>query len=250
MRFISFILILFSAYASCGQEYYCPIPAGTKANSASSNYVFVSSVAAAAATPYTSVTTGTVSVTGANLIVIIITTYRGAATFPIPAPTDNQGNTYTRITSTNAGGGPAIDIFYCYSPVVSASQTFTSPVNATSFPSIIAYAFSGAASSPSDQFNSNNSTTLAGAATLQTGSVTPSTNGQLLITGLNAFLATATPTINSGFGTPIFISSTVPGQTYSTAASFLIQTTAITENPTWSFTPLGAQAATVIVTFK
>jgi len=194
------------------------------------------------------VTTTGIDTSGATLIIVTISTFRGAGA-PI-APTDNKGNSpYAATVEAEAGGGPTISSWYFFNPTVGTGHTFTY-TQTTSFPSIIVTAFSGAASSPYDQHNTNSSSTLSGTVTMQPGSVTPSTNGQLILTAINAFIASSSPTIDSGFSTPIFVKSIVPGNTYSTAVSYLIQNTAAAVNPTWTFTPGGANAATIITTYK
>ncbi len=202
---------------------------------AASGYALIASDKAAASSPYSTVTTPGVNTTGANLIVLGVTTYRGAGV--TSTPTDSKGNSYVLVANyTDGAGGAQLAIFYCYAPTVGASHTISYPTVASSFPTIIMKAYSGASSSPLDQFTGFGNTGYTGASTIQPGSVTPSTNGQLVFTCISAWLATSSPTINSGFTTPIFQQSNA-AQTYSTAASDLFQSIAAAINGTWSFNP-------------
>jgi hypothetical protein len=228
-----------------------PIPFGTGQSSASS-YSYIASISATANSPYNTVTTGSINTSGANLLVVVLAAYVfGTGIPPSTIPTDSKGNTYTLAKAVSSGGVPILAIYYCYSPTVGSGHTFTYPTVGSSAPSITAYAFSGATSSPLDQTNSFAGTGYTGTSTMQTGSVTPTTNGQLVFTGINAYIASSSPTIDSSFVTPLF-QATNAGHTYSSACSYIIQGTASAVNPTWTFNPgaSGVQACSAIVTFK
>lgn len=83
--------------------------------------------------------------------------------------------------------------------------------------------------------------------TAQTGDVTPSMDGELLVTVLTTDAVTGVA-INDGFR----ITDTVPllsNNNVGAAMAFKIQPKASTENPEWSWTPASARA-TAIAAFK
>src|SRR5581483_1304661 len=164
--------------------------------------------------------------TGASLIVAVVECFDQAS----PTPTDglNNGN-FVKAASGQASvggdGGSTTSIWICASPVTSSSHVIT--VTGTNiFASIAIYAFSGGNGGTVDKTSSaaNNGFT----ATLQPGSITPSTNNQLIIAGCyNRSLGPAT--IDSGFATALSLSSE------NGASSYLIQTSAAAVNPTFTF---------------
>jgi hypothetical protein len=179
----------------------------------------------AASTNGTSVTTPSYNTTGATFIVIV---EAAGGSF---TPTDSKGNTWTKAVNSASFGGEQSSIWYCASPSTDSSQTFSiSTVN--SFAALAVYAFTGGAGGVLDKTNSgfNNGS----ATTVQPGSITPTTNGQLIICAL-AYKVGSSATINSGFSTPL-ISAFASGQHYGGAAAFLIQATAAAINPTWTTT--------------
>lgn len=189
----------------------------------------------------TTVTTSAINTTGATLIVVQISEYSVGASIAL---TDSQGNTWTALTVKNQGNSRS-QLHYCVSPSTSASHTFTYGT-ALRYPSICVQAFSGVStSSPFDVQNTNGASA---ATTVTTGSVTPSQNDEVLITGL-CFETTGTISINSSFT----ISNQVNyafGNNFGSAMAYKIQTTAGAENPTWSKTGTGTSFATGIATFK
>jgi hypothetical protein len=84
-------------------------------------------------------------------------------------------------------------------------------------------AFSGASGSPLDQFNSNFSG--------QSGSITPTQNNEVVVSGMSS-IDSATATVDSGF-TGIAVPN-VTAQHIGNGIAYLIQTTATSENVTWS----------------
>lgn len=247
MRKLLYILLLLP-FASFGQTLLPCGEASVIYVENASGYTFVASVTATANSPYATVTTGTVSMTGATEIWVATSDFTGSATTPA-APTDNLGNTYTLVKSQSQGGSPRINLYVKYAPTVSGSMTFTFPTTVASFPGIIAAGFTGSATSSADQNNSAAWGSLSGTVTKQPGSITPSANGSLIITAANVFVAASAPTIDAGFSTPIFQQSNA-GQTYSMMLSYLVQSTAASVNPNITFTPSGANACGVIANSK
>lgn len=154
--------------------------------------------------------------------------------------TDSKGNTWTPLT-LQSGALPNVRIYYCPTPVVGASHTFT--LSATYSTAQIT-AWSGSlATTPFDVENSGG----AAAASVATGSVTPSVDNSLIVTAFGDNLGAAA-SINSSFT----ISDQEPWSNavnFGGACAYLIQTTATAVNPTW--TSVGANwSAATIATFK
>lgn len=184
------------------------------------------------------VTSPGINTSGANLIVLSVASDGGVGVVPV---SDSNGNTWTQLTSFVATNRATL--YYCFGPTVGAAHTFTASL-ASSFPSIVVQAWSGAASSP---FDVQNGHAQASTTSIQVGSVTPGSANELVITGItlpsNPGLA-----INTGF-TITDQTNLVGSQHYGAAMAYLIQTTATPVNPTWSWTSGGDGAAT-IATFK
>ena len=128
-------------------------------------------------------------------------------------------------------------------PAVSSSQTFHVDCD-TGYPLICVMAFSGAASSPLDQ-SSNNKVDADGG--IQPGSITPSENNCLVVTGCLEAQAGDEASVDSGFAADSVGSS--PGLTFGGGIAYLVQATAAAVNPTW--TPVvPTYAAATIASFK
>ena len=166
-------------------------------------------------------TTSSINTTGSNLIVIFTAEYSA----PVQAPTDSNSNTWTPLTEYN--GVERIRGYYVLSPTVGSGHTFTNN-NATNSLFAVA-AYSGVASFDQES----------GSGTNVPGSITPSADNALLLTGLACGLG-ATHTIDSGF--TVFEDTASVG-----ALGELIQTSAAAANPTW--TNPGGDLATAMASF-
>lgn len=195
----------------------------------------------APSTDSSTITTGTLDTTGADLIVICMPFGADPGT---TLPTDNKGNTYTALTKHLGGLSDRWHrIYYCQGGTVGSGHTFSWSL-ASSFPMIQASAWSGSGSTPFDVENGTGNTFNT---SNQTGSVTPSTNNQLIIAGL-CFDPADTPTIDSGFT----ILDTQNDQQFghqSGQHAYLIETTATAQNPTFSWTNASRNVSS-IATFK
>lgn len=187
------------------------------------------------------VTTPGFDTTGANLIVIGVTSDVGGGT---PTPTDFYGNTWTALTQATTSGGARVRLFYCANPTVGTGHTVDLN-SANTFPSLLVIALSGA--KPSSPFDVENGNAFNTATAISPGIVTPSLDGEIVIT-LLAVDVGATYAIDSSFVTPIQVNF-VNGQHYGSALSYIIQTTAGAVTPNWSSWS-ATDCATVIATFK
>ncbi len=170
------------------------------------------------------VTTSAIGTTGANLIVVGVAGYTSfAATL-----TDNKGNTWTALTARTGAVCRSV-IWYCSNPTVGSGHTF-SLTSGGGVPSLCVAAFSGAkATSP---YEAESGSSIATGTSLQPGSLTPSENGELLVTELS-LVFDETPTINSSF--TITNHTTKDANHYSSTLAYRVQSTAAAINPTWSW---------------
>jgi hypothetical protein len=134
-------------------------------------------------------------------------------------------------------------IYYAKNATVGSGHTFTFDGTAV-YPSIGIMAFSG--SDTTSPFDQENGAENAGTTSLQTGSVTPSTNAQILVAALG-FNTANTISVNSSFTG--LIQQNFTGGVEGMAMAYLIQTTAGAVNPTFSWSSSSAAAA-AIATFK
>ena len=188
-------------------------------------------------------TTSAINTTGASLLVLTVSEY---AAGPLSLPTDSKGNTWTGLTTRTAGSTYG-RIFYAVNPTVGTGHTFTLS-GANSFCVVDVLAFSGVdTSSPFDV--QNGASSLSGAATQAPGSVTPSANNSVVITGIAAESPGTTATVDLSF-TITDQSGQVNGVNFAGAAAYLIQTTAGAVNPTWTYSSGTVSTAATIAVFK
>lgn len=187
-------------------------------------------------------TSGSIDTTGANFLIVHLSTNGTGGSI-----SDSKSNTWVPLTESGGGAFAARQsrLFYVENATVGSGHTFTVTGTAI-FPSIEYAAFSGVATSTSfdvENKNANNFTT-----TISTGSVTPSVNDELVVTGIS-FDDNTGVAIDSGFT----ISDTEQlggGVAIGGALAYLIQTTATAKNPTWSWTNSTFENATTIACFK
>jgi len=162
-------------------------------------------------------------------------------------PTDNMGNTYVGLTA--AGSAPGFR-WYCDETATGGMGHVASWTGTLGdAPCIVHLTFSGTLGAMSlDQQNGGTDTD----STIQAGSVTPSTNGQVVITGINAYDQNAV-SIDGGFTIPTGGETDFnSGLSVGCGAAYLIQTTATAANPTWTITgsPSADFATAAAATFK
>lgn len=195
---------------------------------AASPIALVASVAADAPDGITSVT-APINTTGATLLVAMTAYYvpGGVATL-----TDSKSNTWTALT-LYAGANGAGRMYYCKNPVVGTGHTFTltDDGGGADYNAVAVAAFSG--TNTAENADGDNGATNASTATLQPGSITPSLDNSVVVTGLmfNDNPPSGNATINGGFTVAQSKSSAVG---YSVAIAYLVQATAAAANPTWT----------------
>lgn len=181
------------------------------------------------------VVTAGMDTTGARLIVVFASVHTAGSAGVL---TDSRGNTWTSIGSQGAPGA-SLWAWYCIDPSVGAGHTFAA---STSYTSILVLAFSGPATT-SYQTKSSNSGFVS---TIAAGSVTPSANGALIVSG--SFYDTPSNSYGVSGGLSIVINQTmVPSVNWGGSVAYLVQDTAAAINPAWTLDPTQNGAALVAV---
>jgi hypothetical protein len=200
---------------------------------------FATSVKSNSASDADTFTTGSVDTSGATLLVFIMQSNENAST-----PSDSKGNTWTLAVAETAFF--QCKIFYAYNPTVGTGHTFT--LTGTDFAgNMQLLAFNGVQAAP-DPLDKTNHAANFGVASLSPGSVTPATDGQVLVTGLNDS-GDYPSTVNAGYSTPYGQGANVFGFIGGWSA-YLIQTSAAASAPTWSLNTGSNNMYTTIATFK
>ena len=195
------------------------------------------------------VTTSAIDTTGSTLLVVSVSWYLdGGGTLAV---SDSKGNTWVQITSAIFDPGSARTqtvLFYVKNPTVGTGHTFTCG-GAGTYCGIFVATFSGTDTAQNvDQHNQAGSGPGT-STTFQPGSVTPSQNNELIVSGLLQPSNTSqTLSIDSGFSktdeAPL-----VSGNAFGGALAYFVQGTAAAINPTWTASPAAGLAATS-ATFK
>ena len=180
---------------------------------------------------------------GATLLVVLSWAYQIPPQIPTGSPSP-----CTFSSTTKASNNAEVQIYYCYSPTTSTSQTFSVAFGANNYyGGVGVMAFSRTVGSTVDQQNNG----TANSTSIQAGSVTPLSNNEVIIAMMAvqaAFGGSGVPTIGSGF-TLANSSNGVSGTTISGAQAYFVQSTAAAINPQWSWTTSN-DAAAVIATFR
>ena len=185
-------------------------------------------------------TTSAIDTTGSSGIVGGIWWNNGVGNLVLANFTDSKSNTWTKLTE-QFQPGPNISavLYYCANPTVGTSHTFSTTSH---FVGIGVLALSG--TNTSSFFDLQNGTSAGSGGNIQPGSITPSQNGEVVVSAFGSFNGTS-PSMPTGY-------TQVAANTTSTAEAggmgYKIQTTAAAENPTWNST--GSNQAVVIASFK
>lgn len=185
-------------------------------------------------------TSPAVDMTGANLIVIVVTDACG----PGFALSDSSSNTYTRVVNgtTQCGAGADVSIYEKATPTVTSSMTFTTTATTTTM-AIAILGFSNANASPFDV----GSTNAVGGASCTPGSVTPSQANSLVVSGgSGVHPQSGSITGAAGFTVTDSAAEVTSGST-SILAQYQVQTTATAENPTVGFSSAPATVCSIAV---
>lgn len=157
---------------------------------------------------------------------------------------DSKSNTpWTKVAHSDDGSGRSIELWYCNLTSVGSGHT-ASVTGTGTFPSINWLVCSGGFATL-DQTNTNFS---ASASTLNTGSVTPTTDNQILIAG--GRVSGGGNSVNSIDSSFTLVSTNAnDANNVASGIAALIETAATTKNPTFTFNSADV-AVTAIATFK
>lgn len=167
-----------------------------------------------------------------------------------PTVSDSNSNTWTEIRNHDNGFGRVIRLYRSAagSTVVGSGHTFT--VSLTN--GVIGFAvsaFSGAASSSIDDQENSNGAIFS--STLAPGSITPSENDTVVITGVGCSDSGSDPSsINGSFTIGAHVASDAGATGFGCGIAYLIQTTAAAANPTWTISQSATHLAAAIANFK
>lgn len=187
-------------------------------------------------------TTSGIDTTGATFISAVVSYWMGGD--DPPTMSDSKGNTWNRLTAYTTGVNAKVVIFWCVPSSVGSSHTFSTTADACSI-NVAAFDDDFAAS----PFDLENGTGTNPAASLQPGSITPSQDNCLVVTGI-AFGTGGNDveSIDSGF---TIASQAGDGSgNFRGAIAYKYQATAAAVNPTWSVGTGAPQMAVSIASFK
>lgn len=190
--------------------------------------------------------------TGATLLVVYVPCIIQSNTLNI---FDSSSNIWSSLTIQTTGGSPSNPVwgklFYKIGPAVSASQTFTIGAQVDTACTAYIQAWSTTLSSGVIDVTNGAGGALGTTTTLQPGSITPTADGELLITGVGAYCITncSTPTVSIGSGFTI-TDSTNSNAVVDGGLAYLIQSSAAPINPTWSIGNTSGGIVSSIVAFK
>lgn len=203
----------------------------------------------ASAAGASTVTTGAVSMSGANLLVVVARCfYDGANTCLV---SDSSANTW--VVGPNLidnGSNIQISIAYVCVPTVTGSQTFTVTASGTRTDvAIFALGYSGALGTAGCNDGSGTTHLVGTSATCQPGSITPAGAGEVFVSGATgaANVSVSAFSINSSFT----VEDSVTASAADGASADLIVAGAGAQNPTWTITGNASNTAyCVMVPFK
>jgi hypothetical protein len=187
------------------------------------------------------VSTGALNCTGATLLAVGISNYS-----TVPTVSDSQSNSWVLATSNTTNTSGEVYLYYVYvssGSQVSSTQTFTI-VGGGNFATEFVQCWAGSRATPLDQTNGGSATFNF---TLQTGSITPTLNNELVISVIDDYQQSALA-IDSGFTISDSTNWGGSGTSNAGGMAYLIQGTAAATNPTWSWTTQD-QAAAIIASF-
>jgi hypothetical protein len=191
-----------------------------------------------------SVTTGNLTTTGADLLIVAVTDYQAST---LGSVSDNKSNTWTQLTSRNDGAVARVTFWYAKNATVGSNHTFTyNGCGGTCYPTIYVQAWSG--SDLTAPFDVENGASGAAISSLATGSVTPNQANSLLLAATNPWTVSIS-SIDSSF-TIDDSRAYNPGFEFAGAVAYLVQGSAAAVNPTFTYSGSTAGAAAVIAAFK
>jgi hypothetical protein len=173
----------------------------------------------------------------ANMLVACVSSNAGSTI----TLTDSYGNTWTPLTASAFTGAVQTQIYVCLTPTVGTGHTFQVS-GAGTYPSFCVMAFSGFSGITRGQNGASGTTSP-----LSPGSVTPPSNGALVVYALGSSFGSGSVSVD--VGTIAQNLGFVGGTSYAGAFAYEIQTTAAPIAPSWTFSPSYPYAAASIACF-
>ncbi len=187
-------------------------------------------------------TTPAIDTTGANLIVVTI----ASSGWDIGQLSDSNVNNWTlAVAESPAQFDPGSYIAYCVNPIVGAGHTFSTTASPGVAPAFQVTAWSGSDASPLDQTNHAVDST---GPSYSPGSITPSLDGELIITSFAVAGNGATVFSIDGSYTISDFAGFTNGVNYGGAQAYWVQTAATATNPAWGINA-GVVGALTIASF-
>ncbi len=177
-------------------------------------------------------TSSAVNASGAKLFVATIGCYTNSGAANCNAVSDSSSNTWTRIATGDTVNSFQINMFYVISPTTTASHTFSFACGGTGncFAAMEVQAWTESGTPVFDQNSFNHSLTTS----TTTGSITPTGNNSLIVSGAMYDGASGSAfSVDSGL-TITNQQQLASGVSEGGAMGYLQQTTAAAINPTWS----------------
>ena len=185
------------------------------------------------------ITTVAINTTGADFLVANVAYDFGGTA---PTVSDSKTNSWNPLTASNSGN-TTNKLYYCIPTSVGTGHTFTASNGGNQFATMEIQAFSGLnQTSPFESENGNANSS----GTIQPGSVTPSINGALIITGAGWNVACTPTSINSSF-IKTDEQNFGAGNNYGSSMAYLIQSTVAAVNPTWTRTGSAENSSRIAV---
>ena len=190
------------------------------------------------------ITTGTVTATGATFVEFSIWYEPNSLLTNYPVISDNNSNSWILAKRSVTANDQGVDQYICYNYTGATEPATFSCSCAACDPTIGVDGFSGVQTSPSpvDQ-SSAASSGGTNESSWQAGSITPTTNGQLVF--LSAVTSSASPIATPPAGFTYGYTWTGTG-TFGGLNAYQIQSTAIAVNPSYSLSPSNSTAATLV----
>lgn len=184
-------------------------------------------------------TSSAINTTGADALVVFVARYSTE-----PTLSDSKGNTFTAQTDHTFVGDFKGRFFLCLGPTVGTGHTFSLSGTAGANHGLV-IALSGVKqTSPLD----GQSSSYATGSPISPGSITPSENNCILITGVAGYNTGTVSSIDSGFTTTQIGTGDYFHHAYGLA--YKIQTTAGAENPAWTLTSPPPHNGAVMIALK
>ena len=187
-------------------------------------------------------TTASIDTTGCTGIFI----HAAYGPYTTATMSDSKSNTYSSAILIADDNGNRSNIFYCANPTVGTGHTFTISGTAI-YATLKVLACSGTNTSQTPQTSSVKGSGV----TIQPGSITPSENDMLVVTGLSSDVTFGTISPDSPFSSN-YNAINDNGSTHkSNGSAREIQTTATARNPTWTYSSTsGYYKCCTMATFK